>query len=489
MINSGNNIYRFKKSITFSSNEGDTNYRENVEKNKFCRIYYGVSQNKIKKVMLLKYFLLKDDMGWENIYFQNKSLSNIKFKDTSLYEMLSINPKEFVKKANKLFIKYDIKVPDDYSKDFIIKIEGMGWDKVYSFPTEQFLLCVKSCIEIEETYSIETSKVLIKELIRPRSRMGVIHACTMSVIMLYYLKKGFEVEVVTEDTHKTPDLKINNLNCEIKTLMEWDWTVEMDPSTGEGKEKSYSENLCYDIGAFIAKRNSGHKGIKQSDVIFADLSLKSLGELFDLPSDLKFDDSSLEKFLKLVENSRLELPELKKNRIIFFSRIGTNCFGFYIDFQPELWTLIKKMERKTKKAIYPPPLKVPEHTKGQVVAHYMSWYYGKLPEEIRDNLLLLLSEKEGTSVNLTLAIHGYFNIVPENIRNNLLVKFSEDEDADNFVLICVKDHFNEFSIDIRNKILLTIAKKQKYKRIINKIIESNSEKISQELKNEILSYY
>jgi len=183
-------------------------------------------------VIILEYFSLKDDMGWKNIYFQNKCLSNVKYKDSSLYNMLSINPIEFVKKANELFTKYNIKVPNNYSKDFSIKMEGMGWDRVYSFPTEQFLLCVRNCLCIEEEYGIETSKLLRKELIRPRSRMGVIHACTMSVIILYYLKKGFKVDVVIENTHKTPDLKINNLNCEIKTLMEWDWTVEMNPSTG-----------------------------------------------------------------------------------------------------------------------------------------------------------------------------------------------------------------------------------------------------------------
>ncbi len=309
-------------------------------------------------MIILEYFSLKDDMGWKNIYFQNKLLSNVKYQDSSLYDMISINPIEFVKKANKLFTKYNIKVSNDYSKDFTIKMKGMGWERVYNFPTEEFLLCVKNCLCIEEDYEIDTSKVLRKELIRPRSRRRVMHACSMSVIMLYYLKKGFKVEIVTENTHKTPDLKINNLNCEIKTLMEWDWTEEMNLLTGKGKEKSHSENLCYDIGIFISKKNSGHKGIKQSDVIFADLSLKSLGELFNLPSDLQFDDSSLEEFLKLVEDSRLELPELKENRIIFFSRIKTECFGFYIDFQPELWSFIKKLERKSTKAIYPPPSKV-----------------------------------------------------------------------------------------------------------------------------------
>jgi len=439
-------------------------------------------------VIILEYFSLKDVMGWETIYFQDTILSNVKYKDSNLYNMLSINPLEFVEKANKLFTKYNIKVPKDYLKDFTIKMEGMGWERVYNFPKEQFLLCIKNCLCIEEDYEIDTSKLLRKELIRPRSRRGVIHACSMSVIMFYYLKKGLKVELVIENTYKTPDLKINDLNCEIKTLMEWDWTEEMNPLTGKGKKKSLSENLCYDIGTFIEKRNSGHKGIKQSDVIFADLSLKSLGELFDLPSEIQFDDSSLEEHLKLVEDSRLELPELKENRIIFFSRIKTECFGFYVDFQPELWSFIKKLERKITKAIYPPPLKVLEPTKAQVIAHYMVWYYGKLPEEIRDDLLLLLSENEKTASTLTLTIKGYFNIIPEDIRNDLLVKFSEDDNADNYVLICVKDHFKEISIDVRNKILLTIAKKQKYKKIIDEIIESNSDKISQELKNKILSY-
>ncbi len=55
-------------------------------------------KNKIKKVIILGYFSLKDDMGWKNIYFQNKLLSNVKYQNSSLYDMISINPIEFVKK-------------------------------------------------------------------------------------------------------------------------------------------------------------------------------------------------------------------------------------------------------------------------------------------------------------------------------------------------------------------------------------------------------
>jgi hypothetical protein len=192
------------------------------------------------------------------------------------------------------------------------------------------LTCIYCCIIIEEKYGIDISKILRWELIKPNSRRGIIHASSMATIALNYLNNGYVVSIPHEVKNQyNPDLIINSINSEIKTILQSDWTKDIDPETGYGKERSRGEDICYDIGAFIGKKNSGYKGILQSDLIFADLSQKSLGEL--LADSYMFGFNDKINFI---------MPEPKKFRIIFFYKHFTNCKGYYLDFEPKLWNLI-----------------------------------------------------------------------------------------------------------------------------------------------------
>ena len=193
------------------------------------------------------------------------------------------------------------------------------------------MLCIYCCIVIEERFKINTSKLLRWDLIKPNSNSGIHHACSMSVIALNYLRMGLKVSIPTEQQNEhNPDLIINDLKCEIKTIQEKDWSKEIDPETGFGKRKPRGPDLCYDIGNFIAKEKSGYKGILQGDVVFADLTLKSLGDICKDIKGLGFGD-------------QLEygLPELKKHRIIFFARFDLNCVAYTIDLESRLWNLVQ----------------------------------------------------------------------------------------------------------------------------------------------------
>lgn len=241
-----------------------------------------------------------------------------------------MDPFEFVEKTNTLFAKYQISFPRDFPKYSTIGREFYG-KKVDDFPIYDFLLCIYCCILVEDEYGINTPKILRWELIKPNSNSVIHHTCSMAVIALYYLKEGFTISISLEKENElNPDLLINNLKCEIKTIQESDWTREIDPKTGFGKRKTRGPDLCYDIGKFIGKVNSGYKGILQGDVVFANLTLKSFGEL---SSDLRG--------LGHGDKLKYGLPEPKKCRIIFFSRIYLNCIGYYIDFEPRLWNIIE----------------------------------------------------------------------------------------------------------------------------------------------------
>jgi len=262
---------------------------------------------------------------------------------------LGFNINDFVIKANKLFKKLDIrKIPEQYPKNCDVKSEfneKATGRKAKAEPWIEFVLCIASCIILEDDYRIDTSKIIRKELIEPNSRDGILHAYTLAIIILHYSKKGATVSIIDEkDNTDNPDLEIDSIKCEVKTVDTSDWTKELISDnnlynrfleTGRGKQHKKSEDFCFDIGRFISDRAC--KGIKQGEMIFADLSLKSFRYFFKN------------------KNITSGMPELKKNRIIFFYKMILDIKSFYIDFAPMLWEIIKTNNETHRMGIYPPP--------------------------------------------------------------------------------------------------------------------------------------
>jgi hypothetical protein len=277
------------------------------------------------------------------VYFQQHPIPGT---SPNVLDDLPIELEAFVDKANALFNKHNVRVPEGYPKDSRIpdKLAELlsGGQRVFH-PWREFIICIYCCTMIEENHNEDTSKILRKELIEPNSWHGILHACAMSVIASYYLDRGHKVEIQRESLDgKNPDLVIDGIACEIKTVRESDWVAEAINeneeeffATGHGKRHDLAKDICYDVGTF--SRNRGHKGIRQSDLIFADLSLKSLRRLMRLAKDIEF-----------------HLPELRKHRVIFFARKNLECTGFYIDFDPNLWELIKTADEQYRMGRYPP---------------------------------------------------------------------------------------------------------------------------------------
>lgn len=229
----------------------------------------------------MEYFSIhkKDNDIFIHFFNRRRSIYSSKNKPNLLNE-LGVDPIKFVNKVNTLLTKYQITIPKDFPKHSTVDREFHG-EKIDDFPIYDFVICIHCCIFIEEEFGIDTSKIVRWELIKPNSNRGIHHACSMAVIALNYLKEGYNVSIPPEKENElNPDLIINDLKCEVKTIQESDWTKEIDHETGFGKRKSRGPDLCYDIGTFIGKENSGYKGILQGDVVFADLTLKSFGEIF-----------------------------------------------------------------------------------------------------------------------------------------------------------------------------------------------------------------
>ncbi len=278
----------------------------------------------------MDYFRVNKKGNQIYIHFFNRRFSIYSsVNKPNLLKDLGIDPVEFVDKANAILARYKIIIPEDFPKHSTLQ-KKVHDKKVDDFPIYDFLICIHCCILIEEKYGIDTSKILRRELIKPNSNRGIHHACSIAVIALYYLKEKFEVSIPLEKQEEyNPDLIINNLKCEVKTIQESDWEKDLDPETGFGKKKTRGPDLSYDIGTFIRKEDSGYKGILQGDVVFADLTLKSFGEISKDIRGFGYGD-----------RLKYGLPNPIKCRFIFFSRFDLNFFGYYIDFEPRLWNLI-----------------------------------------------------------------------------------------------------------------------------------------------------
>jgi hypothetical protein len=137
----------------------------------------------------------------------------------------------------------------------------------------------------------------------------------------------------------------------------------------------------------------------------------------------------------------------------------------------------------------------------------------KLPKNVR-NLLFKSGDSEDTAADVVFAISSNYERLPENIRNELLLKIGDKKEADftmativrdNFdklpenlslklaegnrnsvtarvLVFAVSSHFNELLKNVRNELLIRLAgKKEKAE-----ILAQNSDMLSESIKSELL---
>ena len=90
--------------------------------------------------------------------------------------------------------------------------------------------------------------------------------------------------------------------------------------------------------------------------------------------------------------------------------------------------------------------------------------FDKLPEEVRNELLLKLSEKKGSTPFVAYIVDCNFNKLPEDVRNELLLKLAEKEEATWIVAKIIIDKIPPG--EERNKLLLKLAEKKGAARMV-----------------------
>lgn len=116
----------------------------------------------------MMYFELKPNKEHKDffLYFNNRQIYYTGNKP-NFFRNLNLDAVNFCEKANNLLNKHEVNLPTGYPKNCYTK--DLNGKKAYSFHVYDFLMCINLCINIEQNFRLDTSKILRRELINPKS--------------------------------------------------------------------------------------------------------------------------------------------------------------------------------------------------------------------------------------------------------------------------------------------------------------------------------
>lgn len=283
------------------------------------------------------------DHGWVTI---NNQPIEVYHPNSSLLD-LGFEPEDFVNASNNLLDSRKIKVPREFPQPITQEQSALGKTEVRY--NHWLAVCMANCIKLERLYQTNTSRLLRELMNREPSTM--LHSASISVLAIEYLSRGFPVALSPQiKADKKPDLMINNILCDVKTIRETDWlkeavteaNVKKFRQTGMGPPLTISERITYEVG--MAIRDRALEGIRQADMLYFDFSLKYLPWLY-----------------RIGKVEEKELPQPKKYRFAFFDWVygdkdrKRDCSGYYIDLDSSLWDVLRYCDKKMASGILPPP--------------------------------------------------------------------------------------------------------------------------------------
>lgn len=248
----------------------------------------------------------------------------------------SIRPKEFIELYNKIARDYDFRISPAFYQRFKEKRTVFGKKQsVHIDPLRTIVDFLIQCNTLLE-HGIEIG-LLLSEFSRAGDIYELRHSCSLSYLVSVYASSGYEVRLLAKSQQPSPDLSVNGIPADLKVIQATDWGAR-HANKGNEFTTQLSKDLCYDIGTAI--RNRLHEAVVQSDLVFIDLSSKSMGSLY---IDERFDSSDE------------ILPQPQRYRVVFFCKVGPNrfldrqgsfsFFGAAVDFDKNLWCFIREYNR------------------------------------------------------------------------------------------------------------------------------------------------
>jgi hypothetical protein len=249
-----------------------------------------------------------------------------------------IAPQEFIKIYETVSGTYKLEISQGFIRKFYETITFRG-KKREAKPS----MIIKYLIDfILDTHSLMERGIEVKPLVqefKKSSDMAALrHACSLAFLSSIYAYNEYDIEYRSRSKDsRNADVCINGIFADIKVIQRSD-LEQIHREKGREFKTKLSDDLCYDIGKAI--QNRLHDGIKQAELVFIDLSQKSLpsmwrGEEFDATSNI--------------------VPEPTPFRVVYFCKIGPNVFigreqvysffATYIDMDPRIWDFIKLSDR------------------------------------------------------------------------------------------------------------------------------------------------
>ncbi len=248
-----------------------------------------------------------------------------------------IAPEQFIKIYESICSQYNLQITEEFIKRL--------WEEETFFGVKrkaQIANIIPYIIDfVLDAHYLLGKGIEIGPLIKEFKASGHIgelrHACSLSFLSSMYASKKYTVQFEGKSKGEKPDLFVNKIPADLKVIRQSD-LEKIHRCKGRVFESKLSEDLCYDIGKSI--QNRLHEGIKQAELVFIDLTAKSLssiwlGEEFDTLANI--------------------IPEPKRFRVVYFCKMGPNVFigrkqtysffATYIDIEPNLWDFIKRSDK------------------------------------------------------------------------------------------------------------------------------------------------
>ena len=130
-----------------------------------------------------------------------------------------------------------------------------------------------------------------------------------------------------------------------------------------------------------------------------------------------------------------------------------------------------------------------ENDKEGGVAWTVAWSvaenFDKLPPDVRNNLLLKLSEKDKAALDVASTVRKNFDMLPEEVRNQLLLKLKDDRGVSLDIASSIAKNYDKLPDEIRG-ILLQLAQKEESAPSVAWAGKYNFDKLPEEVRNRLL---
>ena len=126
-----------------------------------------------------------------------------------------------------------------------------------------------------------------------------------------------------------------------------------------------------------------------------------------------------------------------------------------------------------------------EYEAAKYVVRVVAYNFGNLPEEVQ-NLLLKLVRRRKVMRDVAIATLNNFDKISEEVRNELLAMLVEKDEVAWYTVRIVVYNFDSFSEKTRNELLLKLAEKDRAAERVAWAFLNNLDKISEGVKSELL---